>query len=49
MVRSPKLTALIRVLLLTFRMVNLRPINRTSETETPDLRGMIASEVGETL
>ena len=30
-------------------MLNLRPRNRTSETETPDLRGMIASEVGETL
>ena len=30
-------------------MVNLRPKNRTSQTETPDLRGMIASEVGETL
>ena len=30
-------------------MVNLRPRNRTGEAETPDLRGMIASEVGETL
>ena len=46
---SPKLTVLIRVHVLNFRMVNLRPRNRTGETETPDLRGMIASEVGETL
>ena len=30
-------------------MVNLRPRNRTGEVETPDLRGMIALEVGETL
>ena len=30
-------------------MVNLRPRNRTGEAETLDLRGMIASEVGETL
>ena len=40
---------LIRVLFLTFRIVNLRPRNRTGEAETPNLRGMIASEVGETL
>jgi len=30
-------------------MVNLRPRNRTSGSENPDLRDMIASEVGETL
>ena len=30
-------------------MVNLRRRNRTSGSENPDLRDMIASEVGETL
>jgi hypothetical protein len=45
---GPKLTVLIRVLILTFRM-NLRNRNRTTGSENPDLRDTIASEVGETL
>ena len=35
--------------LIFFRMVNLRPRNHSTESETPELRGMIALEVGETL
>ena len=48
-VRKPKVNCVNQGVVLNFRMVNLRPRNRTSGSENPDLRDMIASEVKETL